>query len=243
MSSVHKIAQLSSVYVGIYVLSIPLWYLLHPYRHWVRDSYYLASVNELFAESYGHVLFTFVYLSHVLLFVEDRNSIPTPVVMRQLLRYALATVLAYVVNSWFFGPSITDRINQYTGGWCEPTKKLNLPQCKATVDNTWHDGFDLLSHYYMILTWSLLLLHNRVCILPALELARARVWEMLIYFWVESLTSFLLVVWLLEYCVTSLFFHTVGEKFAGLVAIPITLGIIHASEVVVAEPQEPESVV
>lgn len=219
------VAQACVVYVAVFLVTIPVWCFATNYKQVVQHNWLMAATNVVFVQHYGYVWFTAAYASHVFLYIDEQNRIPTSVVTQHGFKYALITVCFILVQRWCFGASIVERINVASGGHCnEP--RLSMVQCKLDPNAIWVDGFDLLSHYYLLLSLSLMLWHNRGSMYTAAPyIGRG---AKTAYLLLVPFCAFLLSVWFLEFCITSIFFHTVGERCAGLVAIPVVWAIIGA---------------
>lgn len=59
---------------------------------------------------------------------------------------------------------------------------------------------------------------------------------------VAYLSGFFLVIWYFEFVITSIFFHTIVEKFFGLIGVPMALVTIHISDKVFKLDTEAEEV-
>lgn len=234
----------SLLYFGIFEITIPIWIFTQLKKHLVSSNPFLAAVNSIFVQDLGYVWFTLAFTSHCFLFADANDTIPTPTVVLQLLKYFLNTVCWIVVNIWWFGPLLVERLNRATGGHCIAKDlqivDLGMQRCRHSANNSWVDGFDLLGHYYFLLTLSLLLLHNRSN-LPFVsgETRSQRIIDILMF--VRALSAWLLMVWFLEFCVTSVFFHTVGERMAGLVGIPVVFGVLYVEKKIYPELEFCES--
>lgn len=234
------------IYTGIFVITIPIWIFTRLEKHLVASNPFCAAVNTIFVQGLGYVWFTIAYTSHCFLFADDNDAVPTPIVALQLLKYFLNTLCWIVVNIWWFGPLIVERLNRATGGHCVGADlhpvDLGMQKCRHSAQNIWVDGFDLLGHYYFLLTLSLLLLHNRnnLPVVPGPETRSQRINAVLMF--VRALSAWLLMVWFLEFCVTSLFFHTVGERLAGLVGIPVVFGVLFAAKKVYPVTEQCEDI-
>lgn len=212
-------------YVAVYIATIPFWAVLLPYKDRVAHNGLCAAVNSLFIQHYGYVWFTLAYMGHIFLFVEPNGKITYPVLARQSTKYALSMLFTIAFNSWFFGLLIVERLNVATGGHC--SVDLGMDDCRRDPAAVWQDGFDLSGHYYFLLTLGLLLWDNHMN-RPRrgdIETQTKRLVHALQTL-LQLLSTALLVIWSLEFCVTSLFFHTVGERAAGLVAIPIVYFVV-----------------
>lgn len=219
------VAHACVVYIAVFLLSIPVWYFAREYKNVVVGNSLMAGTNVVFVQSYGYVWFTAAYVSHVFLYINEQNRIPSPVMKQHGFKYLLVTLCYILVQRWCFGASIVERINVASGGHCD-NPLWSMDQCKADPNAVWIDGFDLLSHYYILLSLSLMLWHNRESVRTMVP--STTVWAKTAYLMLVPFCQFLLSVWFLEFCITSIFFHTVGERFAGLIAIPLVWTVIGA---------------
>lgn len=223
----------SVVYVAVFIVSIPVWYYARAYRDVVLHNWLMAETNVVFVQLFGYVWFTAAYASHVFLYTDEQNRIPEAVLVQQAFKYALVTVCYILVQRWCFGAPIVERINVATGGSCD-RPFLSMNQCKLDPEAVWVDGFDLLSHYYIILSLSLMLWHNRDSMHTMAP--STTTWAKTADRLLKPFCGVLLAVWFLEFCITSTFFHTVGERFTGLVAIPVTWAVIGAHHCLFPSP-------
>lgn len=231
----------SLVYVAVFVVTIPVWWFALLAKHLIASNAFFSIVNSVFVQQYGYVWFTLAYMSHCFHFANHDNYVPVPVAARQLRRFLLNTGAWVVVNFWFFGPLVVERLNAATGGHCEENSvvvAIGMHMCKDSTRYVWVDGFDLLGHYYFIVTLSLWLLHNRTNMPLAAERENVGSVSRSALSFVQMLSAWLLTVWFLEFCITSIFFHTVGERFAGLVSIPVVFGLLALDRSLAADSEE-----
>lgn len=226
----NLVVRASLAYVAIFVVTIPIWWFALSKKLAVATNPLCAAVNSIFVQRYGYAWFTVAYMGHCFSFADAYDVVPTAVVACQGFKYLLNTFLWILVNFWFFGPLLVERLNVATGGHCGSKSPdltdLSMHQCRADPDAIWIDGFDLLGHYYFLLTASLLLLSNRSYMPTVSERQNQGLRSRSVLSFVKMLTAWLLTVWVLEFCVTSMFFHTIGERFAGLVGIPVALIVL-----------------
>lgn len=215
-----RVVQAGAAHIAVFVATIPVWVFARRYGRAVQHNRLAAFANAVFVQHYGYVWFTAAHAGHVLLHTDQHNRIPSAAVARHALKYALVTACFVLVQRWCFGAPLVERINAASGGHCEPSP-LPMAQCKRRADAVWVDGFDLLSHYYILVSLGLMLWDLRDA-RPVARAAVARVAQLV----VVPLSTFLLAVWFVEFAVTSIFFHSVGERLAGLVAIPVVAGTL-----------------
>lgn len=231
------------VYAVVFVATIPIWFIFHSKSHVIAANTLCSAVNTIFVQGYGYVWFTLAYLGHCFAFADLQDRVPTPIAIRQVLKYALYVFWGITFNFWFLGPLLVERLNVATGGHCEgeiKTANIGMHQCRASADYKWVDGFDLLGHYYFLLTLSLLLLDNirNMPLSSSTEIQSDRIRKVLLL--VRMLSVWLLTVWFLEYCITSIFFHTVGERMAGLVGIPVAYSVLYVDRLLWPSIEERE---
>lgn len=235
----------SLIYAGIFVITIPIWILVLPEKRMISSNPFCEAVNSIFVQDLGYVWFTLAFTSHCFLFADANDVIPTPIVARQLLKYSLNTFCWVLVNIWCFGPLLVEKLNTATGGHCVGKNlqlvDMGMRKCRRSASNMWVDGFDLLGHYYFLLTLSLLLLHNRNNLPVLSDTATRSLRISAILMFVRALSAWLLMVWFLEFCVTSMFFHTVGERMAGLVGIPVIFMVLYVEKKVYPEDEAGEN--
>lgn len=227
----QPLAFAAQFYVATYVVTIPAWYFAHHYKHVIAQNGFCAFANALFIQHFGYAWLTLTYAAHVLSTGDSADVIPTAVVGNAAVKLALNALFTILAEKWFFGPLLIERLNVATGGHCIGLA-LRMEECRNTEGVKWIDGFDLSGHYFFIITLSMLLLDTLPKVrditseTPEIRGPKAR----RVYAVARPLIAFILTVWTLEFCVTSIFFHTVGEKAAGLVAIPISFLVVHGGD-------------
>lgn len=225
----NLLALASLTYVFCFLVTIPMWWVMLLHKHVISSNPFFSAVNSVFVQQYGYVWFTLAYMGHCFNFADQNNQVPLHIALGQFLRYLLNTGAWIIVNFWCFGPLVVERLNRATGGHCEQSSILvdvGMRKCKENPQYVWEDGFDLLGHYYFIVTLSLWILYNRASIPLAVSRENMGHVARLVLSFVRMLSAWLLTVWFLEFCVTSVFFHTIGERLAGLVSIPVVYGLL-----------------
>lgn len=235
----NLLVRAALVYVTAFILTIPIWWFALPKKNLIASNLFCAAVNSIFVQHLGYVWFTVAYVGHCFNFADASDVVPKRNVIRQLFKYSLNTGCWFLVNFWFLGPLLVERLNVATGGHCASKDlkpvSLGMQQCRNSTENVWLDGFDMLGHYYFLLTLSLLILHNGIHLPAGSELKHQGPRSKAVLTFIRALSAWLLTVWFLEYCVTSMFFHTVGERFAGLVGIPVAFAVIYIDQRVYPE--------
>lgn len=223
------------------MLLIPILELLVGLRQWIHHSGLIARLNVVLVK-HAYFWFTIVYLGHLFHYTDANGIIPYTKLNPLLVGYALNTVFSILTNFWFFGPSIFERIDVAAGGHCEylvgGDLGLERSLCERGDNTTWIKGFDISGHYYLLVSISLLVLQMLIddgsLSIWAHQLDTdeevvigdtAGIGDMIdlpplvakVDRWLLNLTITLLGCWYVEYLVTSLFFHTIPEKFCGLV--------------------------
>lgn len=229
--------QLVALYVITYMVSIPWTFLTLKYSSYVSNSGFMTAMNYYFVRQYGYGWFVVVYFALIgcnikmraLTDPERSEAVNKTLWKRKGINFLINAVFGIMTNYWFFGRSIFERFDVISGGHCASDPAAWRISC----ENHWIEKFDASGHYYILLSMSFL------------------IWDLLLgedfHFWtslllvrnltIDKLTSWLiagtnivalvlLAIWYFEYVVTSLFFHTVLEKFVGLLfgfVIPLLL--------------------
>ncbi|KAF5208731.1 putative FIT family protein [Clavispora lusitaniae] len=197
----------SLVFVLVFLVTLPLGTFGRTHRQLITENVGLTSLNAIFVR-FGYWWFTAAYFG---LIISARRKLRSP-----FFAYALNSACAIVFQAWFFGPSIVERINRISGGHCVADngekRRLTMRECLQCVNCSWIDGFDVSSHYYFLSSQFLLLWHVANCQAPSGR--RTVLW---------ILSALLMTIWFTEFCITSVFFHTAGERLAGLTGIIVAL--------------------
>lgn len=209
----------AKAFVVVFLVSVPLTVIGSQHRSLISDSPFFQWLNSVFIVDYGGLC---LVLSYVL------ENYPGPKTLSpryyvnkvsKLLVFALS-VLAF--NDWFFGPLLVERLNVATGGHCSDVASSSMTACaKASME--WINGFDLSGHYYFLLALSLLLMDG---LSSSDEINSEEVSFTKFRKYANFAVIFTIGVYVFEFCVTSVFFHTLGEKTAGLISVPITLELL-----------------
>ena len=115
-----------------------------------------------------------------------------------------ATVYWFLITQWAFGPSVLDRIYQFSGS-CSLLHLKTLTECFAS-GGEW-DGLDISGHVFLLLHSSLL------------------IWEELLQSEFKNglnlisgmLCLLLLILWMVMLIVTVLYYHSITEKILGTI--------------------------
>lgn len=210
----NVLVLVAALFVGIYVCTIPMWAVFHRHKGAISNSILFLLLNTVFVQQVGYVWFTAAFAWRTYLQAERVANCVT---------YALNTAIGVVFHVWCFGPLIVERLNVASGGHCligSEIMSISMHKCRSDPNAIWVDGFDLSGHYYFITTLCMLLVHNCIGDAPADNVHKAA----------SALCAVLVAVWVFEFWITSLFFHTILERLTGLVGIPIAFGVICAGE-------------
>ncbi|RCK63200.1 FIT family protein YFT2 [Candida viswanathii] len=225
------------VYPVVYVCSIPLTLLLKQYNGVIAHVFPVNFVELYIVSNHGYVWFSALYwaLAVTLGYFPGADK---EVLTRYTKIYLVNTLWILVLLEWCFGSPIFERISVFAGAACSIEGIVREYECKNS-GGVWSDPFDSSSHYTFLissslLVWYLLVSHvswitdylsSRV---PDLEvgiaytpleneLTQASSRYKTVRFAVEVVAVVLLVIWFISYVTTSIFFHTIPEKFVGLI--------------------------
>lgn len=199
-----------------YVASCPWTFSLRQYQEYVTQQPLLAELNRIFVADYGYVFFTVAYFAF-LAAKASRNRHLRELVYTYLIQYGIIIASFTVLNLWFWGPLVFDRINIFFGGRCL-VDQSTVATCDA-AGGVWTGGYDVSGHYYFLVTVSLSLWREVLEQEPLFDLENSESDNMRVpkSSKIAVLMALgLLAVWYAMFLVTSLFFHTLSEKLAGL---------------------------
>lgn len=236
----------SQIFFAIFIISIPLTRYGAKHRSLISNSLFFQYLNTIFVTEYGVLWLTGVYWSYSIFSWASSEKLNIRYLANRLLKYILYLIFAVFFNAWFFGPLIVERLNVATGGHCTGTDTSikSMSQCISSPVSLWVNGFDLSGHYFFLITLSLLLVDTIFSRKPSAGVSvstteEASFWKInlslvktfhIIAGLIQRFTIALLALWLIEFCITSIFFHTLGEKASGLLGIPIALGVSFISD-------------
>ncbi|KAF3989577.1 hypothetical protein FT663_02867 [Candidozyma haemuli var. vulneris] len=227
----------AGIFPVIFLVTWPLWYICSEYKSYITKNVVLAFLNYFFIQQYGYLLFTIAYLSQGVFYVDGQTQ-QKDKIYSLMFKYGVITLLGMVFHGGFLSFSLVEMVNKATGGYCEGgTTKTTMSQCSANPDLQWIDGFDISSHYYFLSSSVILLLNNLLNNATESADIEAQVEEepksgliLKARKVVTYLTSLLISIWMFEFVITSLFFHTPFERFMGLVGCPAALFTISFSD-------------
>lgn len=225
----------SLVFPQIWFKTLLLWYFLRRYKLYVAKNLVLSTLNSFFIEKYGFLLFTIAYFSYAALYVENRTTFRIHAT-QLMLKFFLITFAGILFHGGFSKYLLVESVNRMTGGHCEGgDHSLSMAKCHGIPHLAWVDGFDISSHYYFLLTLMIMLVNNLFISMQtpidlesqeeALSPFTKRVKDV-----VHTFTVVLLLVWLFEFYVTSIFFHTAFERLLGLLGVPVALLCIYIND-------------
>lgn len=246
--SAWRLTQLSAaIYPWTFVLSWLLYFFLHRFKQYIANNLVLSFLNDVFVQRLGYPLFTIAYLSHAVYCVGDVDN-PRGRLVLLAFKFCIITLAGVIFHGSFISFLLVELVNKATGGHCEgPPEHVSMNQCLANANQVWVDGFDISSHYYFLLSLLVMLLNNAFLYYtrpsdieeqhetPPDVIQKARKA-------VAYLSGFFLVIWYFEFVITSIFFHTIVEKFFGLIGVPMALVTIHISDKVFKLDTEAEEV-
>lgn len=210
------------VFIGTFILTLPVLLWTHKYRQMVLDSDINAWINLIFVQGYGYLWFTAI------------TAAAAPYNRIAMKWYAVATIWVILVTRWCFGPALFERMDVWAGGWCEDgavggTKGIEVGATVTAITaracSKWVSKFDASGHYFLITSMSM----NTDWPVGAGGTVggsggavgggygsgiMGRKWVQASLLLVMIV---LLAVWYAEFVVTSLFFHTAAERAVGLV--------------------------
>lgn len=239
------------IYPTVYIGSIPLTLLLKQYNKYIGQVFLVRFLEQYLVSNNGYLWFTTLYWLLVAFsaYLPDTNK---DILIFYTKIYLINTIWIVILLEWFFGSPIFERISVIAGATCSIRGIYREYACERS-GGVWTDPFDSSSHYtYLIssslLIWLLLLNHvtwisgyfpNHVIDLEnsnrytvpysnttgdtKMDLNRT------LRTIIEVIAVLILVMWFILFTITSVFFHTIPEKFVGLLCglfVPIVLKYI-----------------
>jgi hypothetical protein len=164
-----------------------------------------------------------------------RSSSPVFGLLKPVLRWWFATLWWLAVTSWFFGPSVVDRILVLTGAECVPAdvvshgdSTLAALHPKICSDRAlakgqgvlpyWRGGHDISGHVFLLVHATLVLatlFHNTFRRLFSASPRRGEAPLTPLERWTGYAALALMSLWWWMVLMTSLFFHRPEEKLSG----------------------------
>ncbi|OBA20142.1 hypothetical protein METBIDRAFT_73288 [Metschnikowia bicuspidata var. bicuspidata NRRL YB-4993] len=233
--------RVSQVLLGIFILTIPLSLYGANYRSFVVNSSFLQKLNLTFITDYGILWFSGVYWGLTICECLLARKAQKWIMANKLSKYLFYLSFAVFFNVWCFGKLLVERLNIATGGHCSDsnTATTSMSECQNDPLLLWVNGFDLSGHYYFLTTLIVLLTDATSWVknlgrpdldfeLSDQEFIGSDFTYKLrtVLTTLKRLSSMLIVLWIAEFIITSVFFHTTWEKAAGLLGIPIAWAII-----------------
>jgi hypothetical protein len=174
-----------------------------------QPTYFQEKTNafNVYFVKFGWGWTTAAYLYHL---IQNKATRPE----RSLLRFAGGTIYWYFVNSWFFGPSVVDRVFQWTGGSCSVSDKDRATLCKLSSGD-WTGGHDISGHCMMLIHSSLILWEEVMLARPSKDTLASR------------LAIGLLLLWGYMLLITAIYFHTFVENLTGCIVGIAYWGVVY----------------
>ncbi|KAL6451040.1 YFT2 Acyl-coenzyme A diphosphatase YFT2 [Candida maltosa Xu316] len=237
------------VYPIVYLGSIPLTLLLKQYNDYISQVFLVKFIESYIVSNHGYFWFTALYWILVIttVYFPNRNK---ELLTRYTKIYLINTTWIILLLEWFFGSPIFERISVFAGATCSVPGIYREYECRDK-GGEWNDPFDSSSHYTFLISSSLLiwyLLFNHVSwvkeYLPRKYIDLESGYQFnnqddgtnrgsQIYrttkLVIDFAALFMLLVWFISFVTTSIFFHTIPEKFVGLICglfIPTLLDYI-----------------
>ncbi|KAM9939103.1 hypothetical protein OXX80_001414 [Metschnikowia pulcherrima] len=238
------VVRASFIFLAIFILTLPLSSFGASHRAVISNNPLFQGANSIFISDYGDIWLAAGLLAHTLCAYLQLKTSKSNLLANRILKYLLHSTFSVLFNVWFFGPSIVERLNVATGGHCTKSgpSAQSMSECRRNPTSSWVDGFDISGHYYFVVTSSLLLMDaisrtdkNVTFQESALNysaqdhsILRQRAQKASKF--VSIYAVVLMTIWVMEFCVTSVFFHTAWEKALGLLGVPIILVILMVSD-------------
>lgn len=224
----------SSIFPIIFIVTLPLWYICTNYSNGVVNNPILSFLNHIFVQQYGYLLFTIAYLGFAVYYIDDATSRRRNISLL-VFKFCLITLFAVIFHGGFWRFLVVELINRATGGYCSGAPNTTpMRECEADRSLLWVSGFDISSHYYFLLSLTLMIGHCQLCIEGSGDIESQVETPLKLLRGARALSSYLTaalsLVWIFEFVVTSLFFHTPFERFVGLVGIPVALFTIRMGD-------------
>ncbi|KAK6197588.1 copper-transporting P1-type ATPase [Scheffersomyces amazonensis] len=229
---------IAASYPAVFIATIPSYYFLKQYGSIIGANPLVSFFEDYIVKSYGYIWFTLIYFSFLFLYIQSDYKVPISKIIQFLRSYGLNSLFFFLTQVWFFGSSIFERINIATGGHCINDLIKSESYCKSN-GYQWINGFDSSGHFYFLISISLLVwgeLINHLGIqsrskIPNDDIEQAGDYELSrgttinnqyfrLYKTIVLSVAFIFIsIWYFMYLITCIFFHTIPEKFAGLLKV------------------------
>lgn len=213
----------------IFLITFPFSIPLKKFSSTVSQNAVLSFLNYVFVQQLGYLLFTIAFLSYAVFYIDNKPTRARNIGVL-LLKYAIITVIAMLFHGVFFKFLVVELVNRFTGGNCSD-RSVSMAKCRQSPEYQWVDGVDISSHYYFLLSLVLMLLNNQFCAARASDSVShpppktIRFSQLAVLY----LSFILMSIWIFEFIITSLFFHTITERLFGLIGVPVALLTISIS--------------
>lgn len=189
-----------------FVVSIPFSFLASKHANIVNNSSVLQLINNVMV-NHGLIIFSSLYFTYLY----DNGKINYRIYW---LRYFFIIVFSIILFIWWFGSSILERINIFTGGHCYDPVFITISQCHQ-YGNNWINGFDISGHFYILSIYITIIMNETYKKFKSVD------------FDIDNLSSkdkillsislITLLLWYFEFLITAIFFHSVWEKLIGMI--------------------------
>lgn len=148
------------LYPLIFATSIPWNFVFHEYKYDIADIRLISFLDRIFVR-HGYIWFSIAYFSQIIECTTSEVRIMYSLLVSFARKYGLFTCFSLFISVWFFGPLIYERVNVFTGGYCDTgtaeASKFLQYQCSKLPGAIWVDGFDASGHVYILLSMCLIL--------------------------------------------------------------------------------------
>lgn len=242
------------LYPIVYVISIPFTLAFKRYNLYIGKLWFVQFLEQYIVRKYMFHWFSVIYVANLIKIENGHASIPLkePWTVSAIKIYFYNMIWLTLLLEWCFGSPIFERVSVATGAYCTIPYIYREYKCDK-AGGTWVNAFDSSSHYTMLISNSLLvwrLILPYVGISQNMSRSTTIVEDDLeagcvqgpinnedyssrsgrgyaIYKKAVLLISFLfLTLWFILFCITSVFYHTIVEKFVGMICamtIPLLL--------------------
>lgn len=225
------------VYPIVYVCSIPLTLLLKRYSDIIARTFPVNFIELYIVSNHGYLWFSGVYwcLAITLGYIPTKDTL---ILTRYTKIYLINTLWILILLEWFFGSPIFERISVFAGATCSVPGIFREYECENN-GGEWNDPFDSSSHYTFLISSSLLVwylvvnhvswvtdymcnyvqdLEVGVAYSPIQNNSQPQISSQFkaVRVVVEVVALIFISIWFILYLTTSIFFHTIPEKFVGL---------------------------
>ncbi|PVH17161.1 uncharacterized protein CXQ87_000041 [Candidozyma duobushaemuli] len=215
----------------IFLITCPFSTVLKKYSSTVSQNAVLSFLNYIFVQQLGYLFFTIAFLSYVVFYI-DNKPMRAGNIGVLLFKYAVITIIGMLFHGGFFKFSLVELVNKFSGGHCSD-HSITMAKCRQSPEYEWVDGVDISSHYYFLSSSVLMLLNNQLCAARATDTVSQtapppktiRFSQLAVLY----LSFILMSIWVFEFIITSLFFHTPTERLFGLIGVPAALLTISLS--------------